>query len=343
MGGTFGLVLLFCLAFVAVVFLVQQIQKDKAEAIARAYSIADVDNMDGIAFEHYVAKLLRNESYTNVRVSKASGDFGVDVTASKGGVTYAIQVKRYTGLVSRRAVSDAVAGKGHYSCDAAMVVTNSYLSKQSKEFAKSVGCEIVDRDVLGEWIIRFQESGPKDESRSIKEQPMGDPFVLDAPVKPEAIAAIAPAIQAEQEYESPTPESTPMDIPQDVRKKIKAFAASEHPKDFSMQAYVVDEQMQAYKALQTFDPSPMPKSVMNRVLAATVAEYPDDYAQQLYVLKEQVEGYVGLSNLASNDLPAGTVAGIREEAVREYPYDFRMQLYVVNEQIEAYRALEKFS
>jgi HJR/Mrr/RecB family endonuclease len=135
----------------------QEIKKRKnEEARIRALEIADVDDMDGLSFENYVARLLKNEGFDNIQVTQGSSDLGVDIIASKNRYRYSIQTKRTKNKVSRRAVSDAVAGKTHYSCNAAMVITNSYLSKPAKEFALSSDCEIVERDMLSEWIMRYQ-------------------------------------------------------------------------------------------------------------------------------------------------------------------------------------------
>lgn len=133
-------------------------EEAREEARLQALELADVDNMDGISFESYVARLLENEGFSNVQVTQASSDFGVDIIASRDKYTYAIQTKRTETNVSRRAVSDAVAGKKFFSCNAAMVITNSFISKQVKEFALFSGCEIVERDTLAEWIMKFQSA-----------------------------------------------------------------------------------------------------------------------------------------------------------------------------------------
>ncbi|MBV8101041.1 MAG: restriction endonuclease, partial [Verrucomicrobia bacterium] len=86
----------------------------------------------------------------------ASGDLGVDLIASKGQDRIAIQVKRYGGTVSRRAISDAVAGMQHYRCNQAMVITNSRFTPGAITLAKSTQCSLIDRDELVKWIIRFQ-------------------------------------------------------------------------------------------------------------------------------------------------------------------------------------------
>ena len=49
--------------------------------------------MDGHDYEYLVAKYLRGHGYTGVKVTKGSGDFGVDVTAHKAGHKYAVQCK----------------------------------------------------------------------------------------------------------------------------------------------------------------------------------------------------------------------------------------------------------
>ena len=54
-----------------------------------------IDELEGHDFEYYCADLLRNGGYQNVRVTRASGDFGVDILAERDGITYGIQCKRY--------------------------------------------------------------------------------------------------------------------------------------------------------------------------------------------------------------------------------------------------------
>jgi restriction system protein len=121
----------------------------------RAIRLADVDHMNGLEFEAYVCRLMEGQGY-KVENVRGSGDFGVDITATRNGIRYAVQVKRQQSGVSRRAISDAVAGKYHFNCDAAMVVTNNYFTSGAKKFAKSTGCELVDRDILADWIVAFQ-------------------------------------------------------------------------------------------------------------------------------------------------------------------------------------------
>jgi len=110
------------------------------------------ERMDGAAFEEFVAALLTQRGYQVRRVGKA-GDLGVDLIAEKGKWRFAVQVKRQANPVSRHAVSDAVAGKAHYHCNAAMVVTNNLFTRGARDLAKSNGCELVDKNVLADWLM----------------------------------------------------------------------------------------------------------------------------------------------------------------------------------------------
>jgi restriction system protein len=127
----------------------------------RAVQLDQVDTLNGLAFEHYVAELLRHRGF-QAQVTKASGDLGVDIIASQAGQRWAIQAKRYTGAVSRRAVSDAVAGVPYYQCTGAMVITNRYFTPDAQALAHSTGCILVDRNQLAAWIQDWQagESRP---------------------------------------------------------------------------------------------------------------------------------------------------------------------------------------
>lgn len=113
--------------------------------------LSRLDSLEGIAFEHVVADLLTSRGY-KTEVTQASNDYGIDVIALKDNVRFGVQVKRYTGSVSRSAISDAVAGSRHWQCHASMVVTNSYFTNGAKQLAESTGCVLIDRAVLAQWL-----------------------------------------------------------------------------------------------------------------------------------------------------------------------------------------------
>jgi restriction system protein len=131
-------------------------QHTKQKAL-RALEISNVDEMSGVEFEKYVATLLRFQGY-RTKMTAVSGDYGVDIVATKNGTKTAIQVKRYSSKLDQKSIREAVAGKSvrSYGCTEAMVITNSTFTKAAKFLASESGCELVDRKILGEWILEFQ-------------------------------------------------------------------------------------------------------------------------------------------------------------------------------------------
>lgn len=127
----------------------------------RALQIAHIDAMTGEAFEEYVAELLRSRGY-KTRMTPRSGDYGVDIVALKDGIKTAVQVKRYGKKLDQKPIREAVTGMAvkQYGCTKAMVVTNSTFTKAATFLAAESGCELVDREKLGEWILMFQGETP---------------------------------------------------------------------------------------------------------------------------------------------------------------------------------------
>ena len=110
----------------------------------RRYFGYSAGSTEGIDFEYTCANILRGRGFTNVEVTKASGDQGIDVLASKGGQRYAIQCKLYSNPVSNSAVQEAYAGMTYYGCSKAAVMTNSTFTASARELADSIGVELWD-------------------------------------------------------------------------------------------------------------------------------------------------------------------------------------------------------
>ena len=112
---------------------------------ARAHAL---DHMEGLEFEYYCADLLAANGFIEVEVTKGSGDYGIDILAEKDGVTYAVQCKRYTGLVGVKAVQEAYAGRDYYDRMVGAVMTNQYFTKPAAEAARKLKILMWDRDYI---------------------------------------------------------------------------------------------------------------------------------------------------------------------------------------------------
>lgn len=125
----------------------QKVSRERWHRYHKIRNVASVDELTGIEFETAVASLYERAGYT-VRLTTASGDFGVDVLVNKGTELLAIQVKRYKGNVGVRAVQEVASGALYYKATTAIVITNSFFTKQAKELAKSLRVTLINKKRL---------------------------------------------------------------------------------------------------------------------------------------------------------------------------------------------------
>ncbi|MDK1195295.1 restriction endonuclease [Cronobacter dublinensis] len=96
------------------------------------------DNITPAEYEILCADILESCGW-KARVTKLSGDQGVDVIAEKDNFTIAIQCKKYSNPVGNKAVQEVTSGKVYYHADACAVVTNSTYTPAARSLAKSQG------------------------------------------------------------------------------------------------------------------------------------------------------------------------------------------------------------
>jgi HJR/Mrr/RecB family endonuclease len=138
-------VILLLIGLSLLLLLVKKINKLRRRKIILALS--EIDFMSGEDFELYLADLLKNNGFHNVRLTEKY-DMGIDIIAEKHGIRWGIQVKRYSGLIKVAAVRQVVTALNFYNCDRSMVITNSYFSKTAISLAKSNNCVLIDRKSL---------------------------------------------------------------------------------------------------------------------------------------------------------------------------------------------------
>ncbi len=119
-------------------------------------NINQIDIMNGHDFETFCAELLKNNGFTEIVLTKGSGDRGVDLIASKNGYKYVVQCKRYSGNVGNKAIQEIYSGKDIYHADKALVITNSDYTAQAMSDAISLNVELWNRNTLQLFITRNQ-------------------------------------------------------------------------------------------------------------------------------------------------------------------------------------------
>ena len=115
--------------------------------------------MDGATFEHFCADLLRVNGWTDVRVTPASGDHGIDITAEKDDIKWGFQCKRWGDTkVDAIAIGQTYKGKALYECDMVAVITTSTLTAQAEGEAKQLGIKVWGRGKIRQLMSNLDNA-----------------------------------------------------------------------------------------------------------------------------------------------------------------------------------------
>ncbi len=137
--------LLALLSFVIIIF------------IKRGNRPGPLDEMEGHEFEEFCANLLRASGFEDVEVTRGSRDFGIDILARKGGVSYGLQCKHYASPVGVKAVQEVYAGRDYYDCMVGVVMTNQYFTQPAEEAAAKLKILLWDRDDLEDMMEETEQ------------------------------------------------------------------------------------------------------------------------------------------------------------------------------------------
>lgn len=152
----------FCILFIIILI--------SSFCIAKYYrkhwQITEMDEMEGVAFEQFCADLLARRGFDEIELTKASGDYGIDILAQKEGVTYAVQCKRYSEPVGVKAVQEAYAGRDYYDRMVGAVMTNQYFTSAAVEAAKKLKILLWDRGYIESMLEEADRSAADGKNRN---------------------------------------------------------------------------------------------------------------------------------------------------------------------------------
>lgn len=115
-------------------------------------NVVNIDAFSGEEFEKFCCWMLHGLKYTDIQLTNTTGDKGIDIIAVKDDIKYAIQCKCYAGNIGNSAIQEAFSGKSIYNADVAVVLTNSYFTKQAIEDAQMLRVRLWDRTKLYEFL-----------------------------------------------------------------------------------------------------------------------------------------------------------------------------------------------
>jgi len=107
--------------------------------------------MSPIDYELYCSEILSNCGW-DTKITKATGDQGVDVLAKREESILAVQCKLYSSPVGNKAVQEIYSGAEYVGADIAAVVSNAGYTKSAKELASSLGVKLLHHDELNRVV-----------------------------------------------------------------------------------------------------------------------------------------------------------------------------------------------
>jgi restriction system protein len=113
-----------------------------------------VPDMDPVDFEQMVANSLTDMGW-QTRLTKASGDQGVDVIAEMRGKRVVIQCKRYASPIGNSAVQEAYAGQSFENADYAAVVSNAEFTWSARQLAETTRVILLHHDALSQLDLQI--------------------------------------------------------------------------------------------------------------------------------------------------------------------------------------------
>ena len=118
-----------------------------AKGVEAVQEPLDITSITHEQYEELCADHMRSCGY-DVRLTKASGDQGVDVIATKAGMTVVIQCKLYSSPVGNKAVQEVYSGKKFLAADVAVVVSNNEFTDSAKQLAHTVNVLLLHHSQL---------------------------------------------------------------------------------------------------------------------------------------------------------------------------------------------------
>lgn len=111
-------------------------EKERQERI----KTSPIKSLSPLQFEEFTKIYLEERNYKQVKLTKATGDFGADVLAvAPDNTKICVQCKMHSRPVGVSAIQEIHAAKSYYKCErASVVVTSAGFTKQAIQFSETV-------------------------------------------------------------------------------------------------------------------------------------------------------------------------------------------------------------
>ncbi|MGI9553730.1 MAG: restriction endonuclease [Thermodesulfobacteriota bacterium] len=125
----------------------------KLNKTIKNFDSSGLSTMNSYQFKSAIRDLLENMGY---RISAPNSQFVelIDYIGFKAGKRVAISLNESENLVSKIVVSEVDRERQKHQCEKSMIICKTYFEEDVIEFAKSVDCELIDRERLSQLLIK---------------------------------------------------------------------------------------------------------------------------------------------------------------------------------------------
>lgn len=123
---------------------------------ARIRTLDQIYALDPISFERFAKTLFERMGY-QAKMTRMSGDEGIDLQLEKDGEHFVCQCKRYRGSVGQPVLRDLYGALVHEQARQAFLVTTGTFTLPAEQWSQGKPIRLVDGDGLIEWIKQFPE------------------------------------------------------------------------------------------------------------------------------------------------------------------------------------------
>lgn len=123
----------------------------------RTAKMHEIDHMKGGQFEQFLAVYFRDLGYKILPHRGSAGDKGADlILIAPDGRKIVVQAKRYSGKVPFDAIQQVHTARSLYGANAAIIISNTFFTKQARETAHKLNIELWDRHALIENMYAYR-------------------------------------------------------------------------------------------------------------------------------------------------------------------------------------------
>lgn len=127
----------------------RRIQQLKSDKYYRESGMGRIDHMSGSEFERFLIVYFKDLGYQLLGHPGGTGDMGADLLLKDPtGVKVVVQAKRHSKNIGYSAIQQVHTARSLYNAQKAILITNSYLTKQAYTTSEKLNIDVWNRDKL---------------------------------------------------------------------------------------------------------------------------------------------------------------------------------------------------